>query len=210
MTDWATISSLATAGSTLVLAIATFASVRSGQRAARTAERSLLAGLRPLLVSSRVQDLEQKVTFVDQHWVHTPGGGATAESTDEAIYLSMSLRNIGDGIAVLHGWVIHPEQMAGDRPHPPVSEFRRLTRDIYVPSGDVGFWQGALRDPLEEQFTAVRKAIADRTLLTVDLLYGDYEGGQRVISRFSLLPRQDGARLAAPSRHWNVDRGDPR
>ena len=168
MTDWATISSLATAGGTLVLAIATFASVRSGNRAARTAERSLLAGLRPLLVSSRVQDLEQKVTFVDQHWVHTPGGGATAESTDEAIYLSMSLRNVGDGIAVLHGWVIHPEQMTGDRPHPPVSEFRRLTRDIY------------------------------------------YEGGQRVISRFSLLPRQDGAWLAVPSRHWNVDRGDPR
>ncbi len=115
-----------------------------------------------------MQDLEQKVTFVDQHWVHTPGGGATAESTDEAIYLSMSLRNVGDGIAVLHGWVIHPEQMTGDRPHPPVSEFRRLTRDIY------------------------------------------YEGGQRVISRFSLLPRQDGAWLAVPSRHWNVDRGDPR
>jgi len=170
----------------------------------------LLAGLRPLLVSSRVQDLEQKVTFVDQHWVHTPGGGATAETTDEVIYLSMSLRNVGDGIAVLHGWVIHPEQMTGDRPHPPVSEFRRLTRDIYVPAGDVGFWQGTLRDPLEEQFTAVRKAIEDRTLLTVDLLYGDYEGGQRVISRFSLLPRQDGAWLTVPSRHWNVDRGDPR
>ncbi|MDQ6849456.1 MAG: hypothetical protein M3070_05680 [Actinomycetota bacterium] len=36
----------------------------------------------------------------------------------------MSLRNVGDGIAVLHGWVIHPEQVTGERPHPPPSEFR--------------------------------------------------------------------------------------
>ena len=46
MTDWVTISSLATAGGTLVLAVATFSSVRSANRSARVAERSLLAGLR--------------------------------------------------------------------------------------------------------------------------------------------------------------------
>ena len=46
--DWATIASLATAGGTLVLAVSTFASVKSANRAARAAERSLLAGLRPL------------------------------------------------------------------------------------------------------------------------------------------------------------------
>ena len=50
MADWATISALATAGGTLVLAVATFASVRSGNRAARLAERSLELGLRPLLM----------------------------------------------------------------------------------------------------------------------------------------------------------------
>lgn len=210
MTDWATISSLATAGGILVLALATFASVRSGNRSARTAERSLLAGLRPLLVPSRLQDPDQKVTFVDQHWTHTPGGGATAEVTDEAIYSSMSLRNVGDGIAVLHGWAVHPEQLIGERPHPPLPEFRRLTRDLYVPAGDIGFWQGALRDPLDEEFARVRKAVDDRIIMTVDLLYGDFEGGQRVITRFSLLPRQDGAWLATAGRHWNLDRGDPR
>ena len=42
-TDWVTISALATAGGTLVLALATFASVRSANRAARVAERSLLS-----------------------------------------------------------------------------------------------------------------------------------------------------------------------
>jgi hypothetical protein len=63
MADWPTIASLATAGGTLVLAVATFSSVRSGQRATRIAERStqiaeraLLIGLRPVLVPSRVTD----------------------------------------------------------------------------------------------------------------------------------------------------------
>jgi hypothetical protein len=56
MADWATIWSLATAGGTLVLAAATFYSVRSANRAARTAERALQVGLRPVLVTSRLQD----------------------------------------------------------------------------------------------------------------------------------------------------------
>jgi hypothetical protein len=40
--DWTTISALSTAGGTLVLAAATFASVRSANRSARAAERSML------------------------------------------------------------------------------------------------------------------------------------------------------------------------
>ena len=47
--DWVAVSSIVTAGATLVLAFATFAAVRSGNRTARVAERSLLAGRRPLL-----------------------------------------------------------------------------------------------------------------------------------------------------------------
>jgi hypothetical protein len=54
MADWPTIASLATAGGTLVLALATFSSVRSGQRSTQIAERALLIGLRPVLVPSPV------------------------------------------------------------------------------------------------------------------------------------------------------------
>jgi hypothetical protein len=50
--DWVTISALATAGGTLALAAATFASVRG----------------------------------------------------EDTIYLALALRNVGTGIAVLHGW----------------------------------------------------------------------------------------------------------
>jgi hypothetical protein len=85
MADWSTAASLATAGGTLVLAVATFASVRSANRAARAAERSLLAGLRPLLVPTRLQDPEQKVLFGDEHWVKVTGGRGSAEVTDQAV-----------------------------------------------------------------------------------------------------------------------------
>ena len=43
--DWATVASLATALGTLVLAVATFSAVRSGNRTARAAELSLLTGV---------------------------------------------------------------------------------------------------------------------------------------------------------------------
>ncbi|MGZ4708036.1 MAG: hypothetical protein ACXWBN_04765, partial [Acidimicrobiales bacterium] len=61
MADWQTISSLATAGGTLVLAVATFVSVRSSNRSARVAEQALLTGMRPLLVTSLSDDPIQKV-----------------------------------------------------------------------------------------------------------------------------------------------------
>jgi hypothetical protein len=207
--DWATISSLATAGGTLVLAVATFASVRSGNRSARAAERSLLVGLRPVLMPSHPQDLEQKILFVDSHWVRACGGGATAEVTDQAIYLTMSLRNAGTGMAVLHGWVFHPERLL-ENTHPAPADFRRLSRDIYVPANSIGFWQGVFREPLSEEFAIAAQAINARNTMTVDLMYGDHEGGQRTISRFSLIPRTDGGWLCTVGRHWNLDRRDPR
>jgi hypothetical protein len=209
MADWVTISALATAGGTLVLAGATFASVRSANRAARVAERSLLAGLRPLLMPSRLDDPPQKVGFQDDKWFYVPGGGAAAETTDEAIYLAVALRNAGAGIAVLHGWYFYPEVQLGDA-HASPGEFTRLTRDLYIPANDIGFWQGAFRDPTAGVFNRARTAIESRTRLMVEILYGDHEGGQRTISRYVLTPREDGSWLAAIARHWNVDRDDPR
>jgi hypothetical protein len=210
--DWVTISALATAGGTLVLAAATFGSVRSANRAARVAELSLLAGLRPLLLPSRVQDAQQKVGFADDHWVHAPGGGGVAEVTNGVVYLAISLRNVGSGIAVLHGWNLAPgRQLSSASPdHAPLDQFQRLTRDLYVAPGDVGFWQGTLRDPTTELAQAARAAIEARESLTVELLYGDHEGGQRIVTRFALAPRDDGGWIAAAGRHWNIDRPDPR
>lgn len=62
--DWATISSLATAAGTLVLAMATFAAVRSSNRSARLAEIALQEQRRPLLTASRLEDPRQKIMFL--------------------------------------------------------------------------------------------------------------------------------------------------
>src|SRR5438552_5438363 len=101
--------------------MATFAAVRSSNRAARAAEESLLHGLRPLLVPSRLDDPPQKIGYADGKWVHAAGSGGAAETTDEAVYLALSVRNVGSGIAVLHGWRFYPEFLRRDD-HAPVEE----------------------------------------------------------------------------------------
>jgi hypothetical protein len=213
--NWATIASLATAGGTLVLAVATFAAVRSGNRSARTADRaariaeeSLLAGQRPLLVNSRLQDAPQKARFVEGNWVTVQGGGATLEATDGALYLAISVRNVGTGLAVMLGWHVVVGRQA-ERSHPPLEDFTIQQRDIYVGPGDSELWQGALRDSADDRFKAVAAAIEAKDILTVSLLYGDYEGGQRMISQFSLQYGND-RWLTVVGRHFNIDRADPR
>ena len=213
MADWVTISSLATAGGTLVLAVATFSSVKSANRSARVAERSLLAGIRPVLMPSQLEDPAVKVGFADNRWLYVPGGGGAAEVTPEAVYVGMSLRNVGNGIAVLHGWKFWPErQMGADAAPPPLEDMRRLTRDIYIPTGQVGFWQGVFREPDSEEFKAAADALAGRVPVSIDVLYGDHEGGQRTITRFGMVPREgeDTTWVVAAARHWSLDRDDPR
>jgi hypothetical protein len=208
--DWTTIASLSTAGGTLVLAIATFASVRSANRAARASEVAVLTRLRPLLVPSRLGDPEEKVGFQDEKWFHVPGGGAIAEVGDNAIYLVISLRNVGNGIGVLDRWCVYDQRLMGDIEHGDIATFRRLTRDLYVPPADRGFWQGALRDASDPMFDPVREAIKDRQTFTVELLYCDNEGGQRMITRFAITPAGDDRWIAISSRHWNLDHREPR
>jgi hypothetical protein len=211
MADWVTISSLATAGGTLVLAAATFASVRSGNRSARIAERALQVGMRPLLTPSRLEDPLVKVMWVDGHHSRIDGGRASVEVVDGVIYLAMSLRNVGTGMAVLHGWHPAARGLRADEPHAGPGQFRSQTRDLYVPPGDVGFWQGALRDPAEPGYTEMCEAIQEHRRLSVELLYGDHEGGQRVVSRFAITSGGNGSVwLSSVGRHWNLDRPDPR
>lgn len=47
-------------------------------------------------------------------------------------------------------------------------------------------------------------------MVAIDVLYGDQDGGQRMVSRFGLLPGDDGDWNATVSRHWSVDGVDPR
>lgn len=211
MADWVTISSLATAGGTLVLAAATFSAVRSSNRSARLAERTLLAGLRPVFAPSRLSDESEKVLFQDMRWFRLAGGHAIAEFTNDVVFLLVGVRNAGTGVGVLRGWRIEPRLLIGVQSQmPSLDSFRAQTRDIYIPAGDSGFWQGAMRDPDDPERAMVIDAIEQHESLTIDMLYGDAEGGQRVITRFALIPVGENDWLTSVSRHWNIDRDDPR
>jgi len=215
MADTSTIASLATAGGTLILAVATFASTRSANRAARVSEETLKVGLRPVLFNARPQDPPQKVGFIDDHWLVLRDGLAAVQESDGSLYLAIPLRNVASGLAVLHGWYIWLQRITDDR-RAPVEDFHRLTRDLYVPAGDISFWQAAVRDPTDPLYAPLREAIAAGTGLSIDLLYGDHEGGQRVITRFYVSPRDHATDeeadlwLCSTARHWNLDRDDPR
>lgn len=224
MADWVTISSLATAGGTLVLAVATFSSVKSANRSARVAERSFMIGMRPVLIPSREDDLLERIRFGDGQIVQVPGHGGAAEVHNDIIFMALGLRNGGNGLAVIHGWrarVRHdPSHPGAGRPNeaPDLDEFRQQQLDMYIPAGDSGSWQGAMRDPTVPGYDEVRESLDNGGSIQVDLLYGDHEGGQRTIARFVIAPwPTDDDRPAIDSpmraivvRYWTVDGHDPR
>lgn len=82
------------------------------------------------------------------------------------------MRNVGSGVAVLHGWRFHADPLEGSEASGDVTNFDRLTRDIFTAHGRVA----------------------------IDVLYGDFEGGQRTITRFGLFPHEDGGYLASVAR----------
>jgi hypothetical protein len=217
MMSWTEVSSLATGAGTLVLAVATFASVRSANRAARVAEQALMVNMRPLLAPSRLDDTRQKIYFQEGRYMVLEGGRGGAEFENGVVYLGISLRNAGPGIAVLHGWrFLSGVQI--NPPRPDLETFRHQGRDILIAPGDIGFWQGAFRDSDDEQYDEAVAAIKnddDEVVINIDLLYGDNDGGQRVISRMLLrgYKRDEKAErmwITSVVRHWNIDRPDPR
>jgi hypothetical protein len=208
--DWQTISSLATASGTLVLAAATFSAVRSSNRSARIAQEALLTGMRPLLVSSLADDPPAKVVWMDRHTARVGGGRAVLDREGDVIYLAIGLRNVGAGIALLHGWYPIAERAFVNEPHAEVGDFRRLTVDLYVAAGGNGYWEGAIRDPADPLHPGFQSVMAERRPFTIDLLYGDQQGGQRTITRYTVLPAGETEWYTQAGRHWMIDRPDPR
>ena len=138
------------------------------------------------------------------------GLGRRRRVVDGNIYLAMSVRNSGSGVAVIHGWHLGLEELTQDHAHAEPDEFRRQMRDLYVPGDDVGFWQAAIRDRDDREYEALLEAVEAPRLFAIELLYSDHEGGQRAIGRFSMAPLKDSVWLCSVVRHWNLDRPDPR
>jgi hypothetical protein len=112
---------------------------------------------------------------------------------------------------VIHGWRVEVGERTGSAVRPDPDSFRRNTRDLYIPAGDTGFWQGAIRERSDPQYDEIRSAAERRARVMVDVLYGDHEGGQRTITRFAISdwPETEGERTEV-LRYWNIDRDDPR
>jgi hypothetical protein len=203
---WVTLSSLATAAGTLVLAIATFAAVRSSNRSALIAEVALQEQRRPILVPSRLDDPKQKLNFADGHWVSAEGGHAAADHVNGNVYLAINVRNVGNGIGVCQGWSVKAGLTINRQQpnHDPEEAFHMQTRDLFI----------ALRNPDDPLRAALAKAIDERETITIELLYSDLTGRQRAITRFGLLAikhdDKDDQWLASISRHWFLDFDGPR
>ena len=210
--DTATVASLATAAGTLVLAVATFSAVRSSNRSARIAEGALQEQRRPVLAQSRLNDPKQKIMFLGGHWVSAEGGRAVAELSEGVVYLAISLRNVGSGIAVCQGWTVFLADDTATRVgHARLEDYRLQARDLYIPAGDVGMWQGALRNPDDPVRSQLADAIEQRRPMMVELLYSDLVGRERTISRFGLFPVPgNDPWLVGLNRHWFLDWEGPR
>ncbi len=207
--DWSTAASLATAGGTLVLAIATFVSTRSANRASRISEQALQTRIRPLLLTARFEDPPEKITWQDQHITKASGGYGSFEHDDGTYYFAIALRNVGPGLAILHGWRINRDPIQS-QPECDESSYRRLNRDLYIAPGLNGFMQGAVRTADDRDRDQVEELFRQRERFAIDLLYGDQEGGQRMVTRFGFNPIRENEWLCATGRHWYLDRADPR
>src|SRR5439155_22701065 len=104
-------------------------------------------------------------------WAALPGSGGVVERNGDNLYLAMALRNSGSGAAVIHGWHLGLDELTGDHPHAEPGEFRPQFRDLYVPGGDQGFWQAAIRDPSDPEFDGMAKVIESPRVFVIELLY---------------------------------------
>jgi hypothetical protein len=220
MTAWATLADLGTAAGTLVLAGATFVAVRASARSTRIAERALLAGQRPVLAPARPQDQAESVRFADGRIFPLSNGQALVQQDAGIIYLAIPLCNVGAGLALLRGYHLQGESAAdaaqdprgvarhlrGDLP-PEWRTFSPQQRHLLISTSRAGFWQAALRDPETRLHKEMAEAIETRGRVTVDVLYGDHEGGQPSVTRFVLLPEADSWRCDA-TRYWSVPAGE--
>ena len=157
-----------------------------------------------------LDDPDHKVLWHDRHAARVAGGRAVVEEEGGVIYLAMGLRNVGSGLALLHGWFPRRGMSLTQIPHAEPPDFRRLTMDLYVPVHGTGYWEGAIREPDDPVRKDILQCIGERSPFTIELLYGDEEGGQRRISRFMVLPAGDDGWYCQGGRHWNVDLPDPR
>jgi hypothetical protein len=102
---------------------------------------------------------------------------------------------------------VYPDNVLSRPDHARAKDMRMLQRDLYISPGQVGYWQVAYRDD-DEHRRQLLEMVRGGTI-SCEVLYGDYEGGQRVITRFGIRKLDDQWQLST-IRHWQLDREDVR
>ena len=158
-----TLAELATAGGTLVLAISTFASVRSANRAARAAElvtpgRTAAAAGPVPAPGSGSEGLLDRLQACRAGGRHGGGRGRGRHDLPGNVGAQPGERHRGD--AGLAG-------AADRRAAPGDVGVPRQTR-LYVAPSDTGSWQAALRDPDDPERGRVAEAVKARQPVTVE------------------------------------------
>ena len=120
---------------------------------------------------------------MDNHWARLEGGQATVEFVDGSIYLAISLRNVGPGLAVPFGWSSWRGRPLSISTHATLrtSACRRATSTWSFRHRVLAGRHPRHDDP---DFAWLSTAIVNAEAFTLEILYGDHEGGQRTITRF--------------------------
>ena len=137
-TNWSTISSLATGVGTLVLAIATFASVRSSNRSARVAEVALQEQRRPVLSSVAASMIRRRRSCSSRaHWVRRERRPRRRRARERKHLPRDEPAQRRRRDRRLPGLVLSAPGCSRGRssaePHALRTSFRLQTRDLYIP-----------------------------------------------------------------------------
>jgi hypothetical protein len=139
--------------------------------------------------------------------VQLRGGFASVEARGSNLYFAAQLRNVGGGLGVLTSWWMVADPRPDLERFPDLSDFNAQLRHLYVPPGDVGYWQGAIRETDTDRGDreAICAAIGARQRLALFLRYGDQDGGHDTLTRYTLMPDENGDWIFAIGRHWSLD-----
>lgn len=117
------------------------------------------------------------------------------------VYLAVSIRNVGSGVAVLHGWHVQAG-LQTQRSHPPLEEFTTQNLDIYVAPDGNGLWLSALRDPAPGLITAPQCWLFSARWLRLSDMTENNAAREVCIWTYWVRPEAEEGFKALLARHW--------
>ena len=173
-----------------------------------------------MLVTSRLEDPEQKIRWIDDHWALLEGSQGVASSWSTASVVSRHLgaqRGPGPGRDLRVGGAAGVPAQSPDCPSRGGRGLPARRRGTSTSlAGDIGFWQAppSARPDRSGSTRIIRTCIEEVEPFTIEVLYGDTRGRSADDHPLRDDPQgTPGTRrkwFPAVARHWNLDRPDPR